>query len=260
MRVIYEPTGRALEYSLLALNPWGRSWCSHDCDYCYVPSMYRMSRAQWEAQPFQPRKDLIKQLRRDCLELAGTDKRVLCCFAGDLYSPEAAKTGISRQILETFREFDVPFQVLTKGGTRAVADFDLYGRHDAFATTLVFRDPDDSAAHEPGAAWPSDRIEAIRRAHRRGIETWVSLEPVLDPEQSLAIIEQTQGFVDLFKVGKWNHAAEAARIDWRGFGMEALALLKRLRKPYYIKDDLAKHLEGVKFTNTDTRRIVRRGK
>lgn len=175
MQVVYEPKGRALEYSLLALNPWGRSWCSHNCSYCYCSDMFRMTREQWQAQPFAPRTDLIKHLRRDCTELRGTNLRVLCCFAGDLYSPEAAATGISRRILETFREYDVPFQVLTKGGTRACADFDLYGKHDAFATTMTFTEEDDSRLWEPGAANPKERFLAIVEADKCGIETWVSL-------------------------------------------------------------------------------------
>jgi len=257
MKIIYEPKGRALEYSFLALNPWGKSFCSHDCSYCYVPSMFHMSREQWRAQPFVPRKDLIKHLRSDCAELRGTNKRVLCCFAGDLYSPEAAATGISRKILETFREFDVPFQVLTKGGTRAVPDFDLYGPNDAFATTLT-TDGSEAWTWEPGAADPSDRIRAIGAAHRAGIETWLSLEPVVDPACSLRLIISLVDIVDLFKVGKLNHdPAREKEINWYAFGVDAIELLEKLRKRYYIKDDLVKCLPEVSFTNTDTRIVTR---
>ena len=213
-----------MEYGLLALNPWGRSFCQHSCTYCYCAGMFRMTRAQWEKQPFKPRKDLLRLFRLDCEELRGTNIRVHCCFAGDLYSPEAVESGMSRQILHTFREFDIPFQVLTKGGTRATADFDLYGKHDAFATTMTFLDPSQSALFEPGAALPADRVLAISNAHRKGIETWVSLEPVLDPAESLRIIKETHEFVDLFKIGKLNHdKAREAEIDWGRFGWQAVA-------------------------------------
>ncbi len=258
MRAIYPPDGRAEEYSLLGLNPWGKSWCSHDCTYCYVSGMFHMSREQWRATPFKPRRNIVQLVRADAQELAGTDKRVLCCFAGDLYSPEAAATGISRQILEAFREFDVPFQVLTKGGMRAAVDFDLYGPNDAFATTMTFVSALGSIDYEPGAAWPQDRVKAIEEAHRRGIETWVSLEPVFHPSEALFWIDSLSDCADLFKVGKLNHDPERERqIDWRAFGIAAIAHLKERRKRYYIKDDLAKHLGGVPFTNTDTRRVIR---
>jgi len=258
MSVIYQPKGRAREYSHLALNPWGKSWCSHDCDYCYVPGTCRMSREQWRQQGFKSVTDLLKKLRADCKELAGTNERVLLCFMGDLYSPEAAETCLPRQILTMLREHDIPFQVLTKGGTLACRDFDLYGKHDAFATTMTFLDPHMSELHEPGAQFPAQRILAIQRAYRKGIETWVSLEPVLDPAQSLEVIRRTHLHVDLFKVGKLNHDKQReAEIDWGRFGREAVTLCEKYGVPYYVKDDLAKHLEGFEHTNTDIRKVQR---
>ena len=258
MRIVYKPSGRALEYALLAVNPWGRSFCGHACSYCYCPGIFRMTRAQWEQQPFRPRKDLLRLLRLDSKELSGTNIRVLCSFVGDLYTPEAVKSGLSRKILEILGEHDIPFQVLTKGGTRAVADFDLYGPHDAFATTMTFTDANYSHEFEPGAADPKDRVEALARAKCEGIKTWVSLEPVLDPQESLKIIEWTYEKVDLYKIGKLNHdKAREGQIDWRAFGMEAIALCERYGKPYYVKSDLARYLKGVRFTNTDTRTVGR---
>lgn len=259
MRVISDPRGRAREYSLLALNLFGRSRCQHLCSYCYCPSAMRMSRQQWEAQPFRPRKDVIRLLRDDAKELAGDNRRVLLCFFGDPYSPEAAASGVTRQALEILREHDIPFQLLTKGGTRAAADFDLYGPHDAFATTMTFMDEEPSLRWEPGAAIPDDRFRAIVEAKGRGIETWVSLEPVLDPEQSLAIIKASHADVDLYKIGVLNHDPRAKDIDWRNFGVRAIGLCEKYRNKYYVKHDLAKHLEGVTYQSTDTRRIVRTG-
>jgi len=34
------------------------------------------------------------------------------------------------------------------------------------------------------------RIEAIQEAHARGIRTWVAMEPVIDPAQTLELIER----------------------------------------------------------------------
>lgn len=265
MRTIYRPTGRALEYSFLALNPWGKSFCSHDCTYCYVPGTCRMSREQWRQQGFAPVKNLLKRLRADCAELRGTNERVLCCFMGDLYSPEAAETGVSRKILETFREFDIPFQVLTKGGKRAVDDFDLYGPHDAFATTLT-TGGSEAWTWEPGAAGPADRIAAIATAKAMGISTWVSLEPVLDPDWSLRIIQMTNPHVDLYKIGKLNHERELEEMidreyGWARFGREAVQLCDKYEVPYYIKGDLRKCMEAkdgpLDLQNVDTRKVNR---
>ena len=89
--------------------------------------------------------------------------------------------------------------ILTKGGTHALADLDLYRRdRDAFFTTLTSLDDRFSLKWEPGAPLPGNRIEAIKKFHSAGIFTIVSLEPTLDIEHSLAVVEATYGFVDLY--------------------------------------------------------------
>ncbi len=68
----------------------------------------------------------------------------------------------------------------------------------------------------------------------------VSLEPVIDPAQTLALIEATHEFVDYYGVGKMNHNPEIEKsIDWPKFRVDAEALLKRYGKSYRIKAALA---------------------
>lgn len=249
MRVIYEPKGRALEYSLLAINHY--TGCDHGCTYCYVPSILHVPSSQFKKP--KVRTNVFKYLAREAPRYAGTDKRVLLCFTCDPYQQLDEKEKLTRSVIKVLKNNDIPFQVLTKGGLRAVRDFDLYKEGDAFATTLTLTDKFESAIREPGAALPAERIEAIRIAHERNIETWVSLEPVLDAEQSLEIIRMTSGFVDLFKIGKLNHFY--SEINWRDFGIKAIELCHELQKNYYVKNDLAEWLKGIEFTNIDTRRI-----
>jgi CCR4-NOT transcriptional regulation complex NOT5 subunit len=75
-----------------------------------------------------------------------------------------------------------------------------------------------------------------------GIRTWASLEPVMDPDQSLSLIIRSAEWVDEFKVGKLNHVAN--KIDWKSFGKQAVALMKKLDKRYYLKKDLLAFLPG----------------
>jgi DNA repair photolyase len=256
MQAIYQPSGRALEYSLLACNLY--TGCSHRCSYCFAPSCLHRTREAFHTN-VQPRKGIIEQLRKDAPKFAGTSQRVLLCFHCDPYSPEAVASGVTREALEILREHDIPFQILTKGGTRACSDFYLYGPHDAFAATMTFRSESDSEQEEPGAALPGERMVATLNAHHRNIETWVSLEPVIDPAQSLEIIHEAHEYVDLYKIGVLNHdAARSAKIDWRAFGKAAIELCEKYGKRYYVKADLAKHLDGIPFTNTDTRTVTRK--
>jgi len=110
----------------------------------------------------------------------------------------------------------------------------LYDREtDAFAVTMT-------SAYEPQAASGTRRMELLKLAHSQGIETWVSLEPVLWPIRSLHVIKATAGYVDVYKVGKLNHDVKwEAQIDWKKFAVEAVTLLNQLGKKYYIKNDLA---------------------
>jgi DNA repair photolyase len=86
---------------------------------------------------------------------------------------------------------------------------------------------------------PTERIKALQEAHSLGIHTWASLEPVIDPDQSLELIRQTKDFVDEYKIGRWNHDPRADRIDWKTFAEEAVELCREFGKRYYVKKDLA---------------------
>ena len=251
MKVIYRPGGRALEYSLLALNHY--TGCGHGCTYCYVPSVLHIPVSQFN-EP-RVRKNVLEFLAKEAPRYACTDERVLLCFTCDPYQPLDDKEKLTRSVIKVLKENDIPFQVLTKGGLRATRDFDLYQAGDAFATTLTYADKRESAEKEPVAALPAERIEAIRIAHERKIETWVSLEPVVDVEQTLALIRMTHEFVDLYKIGKLNHYRSL--INWREFGIKAIDLCHKLQKRYYVKRDLAESLNGVEFTSIDTRRVKR---
>jgi hypothetical protein len=78
------------------------------------------------------------------------------------------------------------------------------------------------------------------RAFRQaGIFTWVSLEPVIDPEQALAVIRMAHPYVNFWKVGRLNHMkAYEQTVDWGKFLFDAETLLTKLGAKYYIKNDL----------------------
>lgn len=254
MSLIYEPKGRAAEYSLLALNHF--VGCSHKCLYCYVPQTLKMDRQEFFGHP-RVKLNLLQRLRKEAPKYAGTDKRVLLCFTCDPYQPLNDSTGMTRQVIQILRQFNIPFQVLTKAGKRSQIDLDLFGPNDAYAATMTFLDADQFIHYEPYAASPLERMNVLSIAHSMGIYTWVSLEPVIDSEETLEIIKQTHEFVDLYKIGILNYQQPPRPIDWRAFGIEAIGQCRRYGKTYFIKSDLAKYLDGVHFTNTDNRIIKR---
>jgi DNA repair photolyase len=158
-------------------------------------------------------------------------------FTTDPYHP--FDTSLTRETLEVLIEHGLDFCTLTKGGQRALRDIDLFRPdRDAFASSLTFLDPAASLKWERGAALPEDRIRTLERFRSKGMFTWVSLEPVIDVDQTLEIIRRTHEFVNLFKVGRVNHTTLTTRINWQSFTERALDVLAQTGAEHYIKKDL----------------------
>lgn len=239
--IIYEPRGQAGEYAPLATNPY--RGCGHKCAYCYVPLVTKQPRPDFDAGAVD-RADFAKKLTADArkYQAAGVTEQVMLSFTTDPYHP--GDTSLTVTTLETLAEHGMAFCTLTKGGTRGLRDIDMFRpARDSFASTLTSLDERFSRKWERGAADPDDRLAALRAFHERGIFTWVSLEPTLDIDASLAIIDATHGFVDLYKVGQANYLKEITRTtDWRDYTLRAIDRLQALGKAHYIKRDLQPHL------------------
>jgi DNA repair photolyase len=238
--MIYAPAGQAGEYAKLATNPY--RGCGHGCVYCYVPSVLKMSRQEFDAGAV-PRDNFIEKLHKDARKYkqAGITEQVMLSFTTDPYHP--GDNNLTRETIEVLIEHGLAFCTLTKGGSRALRDLDLFRPdRDAFASTLTSLDDSVSRKWERNAALPQDRINTLKRFHNAGIYTWVSLEPVYDAEATLEIIKKTHKFVDLYKVGRINYSGLTKKIDWREFTERVLELLTETGNAHYIKKDLQPYL------------------
>ncbi len=248
MSVIYETRGRAREFCQLAINLYKN--CEHGCLYCWGPDFTRQDRLSFESD-VKPRPNILTLLKQDCqrLQKAGETRPVLLSFLGDVYQPVEDNFKVTRQAIALLHRHGLKVHILTKGGLRATRDFDLLGPGDAFAITLTTTTPEMSRYWEPGAALPQARIDSLKEAHKLGIETWVSLEPVLYAHCPIELIGATHKFVGHYKVGKLNYHPHAQTIDWRIFAKLVIATLDELGARYYIKRDLARyigHPEGIR--------------
>lgn len=240
-RVIYEPKGAALEYAPLAANLY--RGCGHRCRYCYAPDVVQMTPEQFGDACARP--GILEALERDARKLAGDPRPVLLCFTSDCYQPLEAEKQITRRALPILARNRLQVRVLTKNGPLAMRDLDLFVEHGVeYGTTLLFTDDRTRQEWEPNAAMVHERIEAIKTAHAAGVRTWLSMEPVIDPAQALALIRLLAPVVDTFKVGKLNHYPDIERgIDWTKFVRSALELLVGTGRDYYIKNDLWRHAD-----------------
>jgi len=167
-------------------------------------------------------------------------RRVLLCFTSDPYQPAEAPMQLTRSAVDILHSWGLCVTILTKGGRRSMRDLDLLGPLDAYAATLTCA-PDDERLRrywEPGAAPTLERMAALWEAHHAGIETWVSLEPVIDSAAVPGLIRMTKDFVGHYKVGRLNYHTWAKQVDWKTFGWETKALMDQLGVKYMIKKDL----------------------
>lgn len=243
MKVIYEPRGRAKEYSELACN-WYMG-CVHGCRYCFAPGCMRKKMEDWHSAA--PLRDNILQLfRKDAEEMQqNQDKRpILFSFLSDPYQPIEKKYKVTRQILRMVRQYGLNSKILTKGSHSLIhRDFDLLkAAKTQLGITVCFVDDNIRKEWEPNAAPIDERFRILQEAYDEGIYTWVSLEPVIDPAQALRVIEKAAPYVNFWKLGKLNHMKEVERqVDWHKFHVDAVALLECLHAKYYIKEDLKKY-------------------
>lgn len=250
MSKIYQPAGRAREYSPLALNIY--QGCTHGCVYCYVPRMFNRFNSNYRHDQCRPAVD-FEALAKSARKFEGCGLQILLSFTGDPYcgvSPETTRTAL--EILDHYKH---KVAILTKGGTQCLADLDIFrkfGDRIKVGATLTFDNEKDSKEWEPCAATPSDRIEALRNLHDAGVKTWVSFEPVIVPSQSLNLLQQVSTIVDHVKIGKLNNYKGIDKsIDWASFIFEAVRICRDAGLPFYIKKDLQIHNRGVYLSGNE---------
>lgn len=245
MKTIYEPKGKAREYSPLALNLYLR--CNHGCKYCYAASIMR---DRDFASIAAPRKGVIDALAKELAKDAPKEQ-VLLSFIGDVYAETVDDNKTTRAALELLMEHRVPVAILTKAGKRCLKDLDIFkdfGSHIQVGATLTFYDDDKSCEWEPNAALPIERLEMLKTLHDAGVPTFVSMEPVIDAEESLKLIRATleDDSVDIYKIGKLNNYRGLDKlVDWEDFLTRALEMIRPAKKRVYVKADLRRAAPGV---------------
>lgn len=241
---IYEPRGRAREYGELAVNIY--TGCNHGCSYCYAPAVLHKERETFAE--VQARPGIVEAVRRQLEREKITGKTIFLCFTCDPY-PADINTAPTRAVIQAIKETENHVRILTKGGYRARRDFDLLDSGDYFGITFTTDNLFHPAAEEPKAANTAERLATLEQAKYNGVQTWVSCEPVLHPNAVYSLI-QNGWYIDLFKIGKLNHAETPPEVikagGWAQFGKEAERLCREHGRAYYIKEDLRAEMENAR--------------
>lgn len=239
MKPIYIPKGKAKEYGDYAINIY--TGCPHECYYCFAPNVLHREKEKFHTC-VAPRENIIEETRKQIEREGITGKLIHLCFTCDPY-PKGYDSTPTREIIKILKDSGNHVQILTKNGEDAKRDFDLLDSEDWFGVTYAGYDLHEmfiAPKSEPNAGSPLDRLVALEVAHKKGIKTWVSAEPVLNADNVIMLITVAD-YVDLYKVGKLNY--HPSNIDWGKFGKRAEEELKATGKAYYIKESLRAAME-----------------
>lgn len=236
-KAIYNPSGKANEYSYWACNFY--VGCSNECSYCYLkkgigkktlggnkPTLKKCFKDEMNAiEVFE--KELIENLKE--LRSHG----LFFSFTTDPMLPETMELTIDA--ISVCQEYNVPVKILTK-----TSDY-LYRLHFssnkwnksiiAIGFTLTGRNE-----LELNATSNEYRIYAMKELKEEGYKIFASIEPIITFEDSKRMIELTQDFCDLYKIGleggkKYDTYKALKFIGW----------LNTLQGPkIYIKESLRK--------------------
>ena len=220
-------------------------FCPYQCRYCWA----------WRNKLFASR---IQRGRYDPLEEARKyvrikDPRIIVVsFTSDPYPPVEKKNRLTRRVLEVLSEAKQHRSlVLTKNPILALRDFTIMKKHGDvwLGTTLISVDKTEL---EPKAPKPSDRRLALYLAKKRGVKTWLSIEPIIPQITDLVeIIERTLDYVDYYVLGSFNYTkilgfeiTEDEKKAWYQKQVpKAISLLKSYGKRFFIKKELRRYLE-----------------
>lgn len=242
-KAIYQPSGKAAEYSGWACNFF--TGCSNDCEYCYCKR--GVMKHVWNTEPklkkcFKNKTHAIEMFEKELTANLSELKRagIFFSFTTDPMIPGQTFELTMCALAITFAN-DVPVQILTKR-VDWMDDYILLIFHhyrDKLAVGFTLTGFDEK---EQGASSNVERIEAMNVLHKLDIKTFASIEPIITPAMSRNMIEATRGFCDLYKVGvisgksKDFYNREHMTHFW-----DYLAEQKRAGQKIYIKDSLLEY-------------------
>ena len=184
--------------------------CSHDCTYCSTGAMLRTHKAFKEIgrSPFASGYSIIDPDIPEKVALDAKRKRqrglVQLCTTVDAWAPDAQEYDLGRRCLEALlAEPGWTVRILTKNAAVA-EDFNLIKRHrDRVLVGLSLTGTPDKeevlSVIEPNASPISERIAALKNAHRLGLRTYGMLCPLLpgiadDPKQIDELVRLAKEF------------------------------------------------------------------
>ena len=214
--------------------------CAHNCKYCYA----RLMTKRFEPNPFDWRdvkmvENAVELARRDIRTLP--PGRIMFCSMTDPYQPIEAETELARRVLEVLLDSSFHVLILTKSPL-VTRDYDLIRSHGNVEVGFTIMSKEDIPFWEPYAPGNKKRIEALKKAHEKGIRTFVSIEPwIPNVTHPRSIIENLREYVDRWIIGSMQYS-DVPRRFYADRLPQLIGWLDENKINYYLKKELESYL------------------
>lgn len=221
--------------------------CSHGCKYpCYAMMMAkRFGKIKSYEDWCSPKliSNALELLDKEIPKFKDKIQSVQLCFTTDPFMygyPEVAELSI--KCIKKLNDSGIKCTALTKG----ILPIELseLSQDNEYGITLISLDEMFRQEIEPGAAPYKERIEALKKLHDAGCQTWVSIEPYPTPniiEQSLDEILDAISFADRIIFGRLNYNSKVSQYkEYKQFFNEmankVIKFCADRNKQYHIKE------------------------
>lgn len=207
MAIIYQPEGKAAEYSEWACNFFYRTTqgCPNNCTYCFNKHLRDNHVSKGIKPDLKPSLQTIpnalsvfeKEVERKAKVLK--KKGLFFSFTTDPCLPETIE--LTLLATEICQQHEVPVKILTKCD---ILKNDVHGallempKKNLISIGFTLTGCDEL---EPNALLNLQRIEQLKIFKEYGFKTAASIEPIIDFKKSAEMIWRVRNFCDLIMVG-----------------------------------------------------------
>ncbi len=221
--------------------------CSHGCLHpCYAMLMAkRFGKVKSYNEWIRPKivSNAVELLRNEIPKHKDKIKFVHLCFSTDAFMYGYQEIAdLSIRLIGILNNSGIKCTALTKG--ILPLELDKLSKSNEFGITLISLNENYRKKYEPFSAPYKKRINSLYRLHKKGVKTWVSIEPYPTPniiDQKIKDILSSVAFVDKVIFGKLNYNAQVSQyLDQKSFyndlSCQVIEFCKANNKDYHIKN------------------------
>lgn len=244
VKSIYSTVGAAKEYCDYAIDIY--TGCPHGCKYCYASAKAKRKNRDFSYIKIKPHIfEATKEYMDEHKELFG--KMIFLGFESDPF-PYGYDCSPTIKMIKLLKSYGCHIMFCTKGIVPTEV-FNLLDESDSVGITITCGD-DMCKIYEPNSVLTSSRLKNLEIANRKGMETWISIEPVLEPNYIYSLLDSdNMKYVSKVKLGKLNHMEisdltgnKEDYIDWAAYGKKVISICEKNSINYIVKYALSKYL------------------